>query len=143
MLQSVTGSIRSQSQTWLSDWITTANNYNIIRFLIFILLIYGKESACNAGELDPILGLGWQILLEKGMAIYTNILVWRIPWTELLNRLQFMKSQGVKHDWVTNTFGFFSWPIYYKYFYPGGCYVCTKEECVFRFCWMECSVYVC
>ena len=36
-----------------------------------------KESACNAGP-----SLGWEDLLEKGMAIHSSILAWRIPWTE-------------------------------------------------------------
>ena len=26
--------------------------------------------------------LGWEELLEKGMATHSNILAWRIPWTE-------------------------------------------------------------
>ena len=26
--------------------------------------------------------LGWEDLLEKGMAIHSSILAWRIPWTE-------------------------------------------------------------
>ena len=26
--------------------------------------------------------LGWEDLLEKGMATYSSILAWRIPWTE-------------------------------------------------------------
>ena len=26
--------------------------------------------------------LGWEDSLEKGMAIHSNILTWRIPWTE-------------------------------------------------------------
>ena len=26
--------------------------------------------------------LGWEDLLEKGIAIHTRILAWRIPWTE-------------------------------------------------------------
>ena len=26
--------------------------------------------------------LGWEDPLEKGMAIHTSILAWRIPWTE-------------------------------------------------------------
>ena len=26
--------------------------------------------------------LGWEDLLEKGMATHSSILVWRIPWTE-------------------------------------------------------------
>ena len=26
--------------------------------------------------------LGWEVPLEKGMAMYSSILAWRIPWTE-------------------------------------------------------------
>ena len=39
--------------------------------------------------------LGWEDPLEKGMATHSNILAWRIPWTEELGRLQFMGSQRV------------------------------------------------
>ena len=41
--------------------------------------------------------------LEKGMAIHSNILAWRIPQTEEPGRLQPMKSQWIGHDWATNT----------------------------------------
>ena len=37
----------------------------------------GKESACNVGDLSSILGL--EDPLEKGMAIHSSILAWRIP----------------------------------------------------------------
>ena len=40
--------------------------------------------------------------LEKGMATHSNILAWRIPWTEEPGRLQSMGSQRVGHDWVTS-----------------------------------------
>ena len=40
----------------------------------------GKESACNVGDLGLIPGLGRS--LEKGMATYSSIHAWRIPWTE-------------------------------------------------------------
>ena len=42
-------------------------------------------------------------LLEKGMATHSNILAWRIPWTEEPDGLQFMESQRVGRDWTTNT----------------------------------------
>ena len=29
-----------------------------------------------------VLSLGWEDPLEKGMATHSNILAWRIPWTE-------------------------------------------------------------
>ena len=35
----------------------------------------GKESACNAGDLD------WEDPLEKGKATHSSILAWRFPWT--------------------------------------------------------------
>ena len=50
-----------------------------------ILLSDGKESTCNAGELGWI--LGQEDPLEKGMTTYSNILGWRIPWTEEPDRL--------------------------------------------------------
>ena len=31
--------------------------------------------------------LDWEDLLEKEMAIHSNILAWRIPWTEKLGEL--------------------------------------------------------
>ena len=37
--------------------------------------------------------LGWEDLLEKGMAIHSSILAWRIPWTEEPGRLQSMGLQ--------------------------------------------------
>ena len=42
--------------------------------------------------------LGWEDLLEKGMAIHSSILVWRIPRTEEPGGLQSMASQRVRHD---------------------------------------------
>ena len=40
-------------------------------------------------------------LLEKGMAIHSSILAWRIPWTEEPGRLQSMGSQRLRHDLAT------------------------------------------
>ena len=39
--------------------------------------------------------LGWEDPLEKGMAIHSSILAWRIPWTEEPGRLMTMGSQRV------------------------------------------------
>ena len=39
----------------------------------------GKESACNAGDLDSIPQLG--IYLEKGKETHSSVLAWTIPWT--------------------------------------------------------------
>ena len=42
--------------------------------------------------------LGWEDLLEKGMATPSSILVWRIPWTEESGKPQSMGSQRIGHD---------------------------------------------
>ena len=50
----------------------------------------GKESTCNAGNPGFIPGLGRSP--EKGKATHSNILAWRIPWTEEPGGLQSMGS---------------------------------------------------
>ena len=42
--------------------------------------------------------LGWEDPLEKGTAMHSSILAWRIPWTEEPGRLQSMGSQRVRHN---------------------------------------------
>ena len=42
--------------------------------------------------------LGWEDILEKGMATHSSILAWRIPWPEEPGGLQSMGSQKVGHD---------------------------------------------
>ena len=42
--------------------------------------------------------LGQEDPLEKGMAIHSCILAWRIPWTEEAGGLQSTGSQRVRHD---------------------------------------------
>ena len=56
----------------------------------------GKEFTCNAGDLVLIPGLGRSS--GEGMATHSNILAWRIPWTEEPGGLQSMESQRVGHD---------------------------------------------
>ena len=55
----------------------------------------GKEPACNVGD------LGWEDPLEEGMATHSNILAWRIPWTEELGRIQSTGLQRVGHNLET------------------------------------------
>ena len=52
----------------------------------------GKESPCNARNPSLIPGLGRS--LEKGLATYSSILAWRIPWTEEPDGLHSMGSQS-------------------------------------------------
>ena len=53
-----------------------------------------------------IQSLGQDERLEKGMATHSNILAWRIPWTEEPGRLQSMGLQIAGYDLVTNSFTF-------------------------------------
>ena len=55
----------------------------------------GKESAVQETRVQS---LAWEDPLEKGMATHSNILSWRLPWTEGLGGLQSMGSQRVGHD---------------------------------------------
>ena len=47
--------------------------------------------------------LGWEDPLEKKMATHSSILAWRIPWMEESGGPQSTGSQGVGHDWATDT----------------------------------------
>ena len=42
--------------------------------------------------------LGQEDPLEKGMAMHSSILAWRIPWMEESGPLQSMGSQQVRHN---------------------------------------------
>ena len=42
--------------------------------------------------------LGWEDLLEDGMATHSSILAWRIPMEEELGRLLSIGLQRVRHD---------------------------------------------
>ena len=50
-----------------------------------------------------ILSLGWADPLEKGLATHSNILAWRISWTEEPGGLQSMGSQRADATEVTST----------------------------------------
>ena len=55
-----------------------------------------KNLPANAGDAGSI--PGWEDPMEKGMATYSSILAWRIPWTEESGGLQSMGLQRVGHD---------------------------------------------
>ena len=42
--------------------------------------------------------LGWEDPLEKGMATYSSILAWRVPWAEEPGELQSIGLQRVGHN---------------------------------------------
>ena len=52
-----------------------------------------KNPPANTEEETPIQSLGRIYPLEEGMATYSSILAWRIPWTEESDGLQSIASQ--------------------------------------------------
>ena len=50
--------------------------------------------------------LGREYPLEEGLATHSNVLAWKVPWTEEPGGLQFLGLQRVRHNWVTNIFTF-------------------------------------
>ena len=90
----------------------TSVNWNMEVKHSFGAFLVGSDSneyPCNVGT--QVQSLGWEDSLEKEMATHSNTLVWRIPWTEEPGGLKSMRSQRVRHDWVTNSF-LFLWHLY-------------------------------
>ena len=71
-------------------------------FLGFLGSSDGKASACNAGDLGSIPGLGrslsWEDPLEKKLATDSSILAWKILWMEEPGGLQSVGSQRAGHN---------------------------------------------
>ena len=40
-----------------------------------------ENPPASAEDIRDVASLGWEDLPEKGMAIHSGILAWRIPWT--------------------------------------------------------------
>ena len=65
-----------------------------------------RNLPAQAGDArEKVWSLGWEDLLEKGMATHCSILAWRTPWTEEPGELQFLGSQRVGQDWATEHTG--------------------------------------
>ena len=77
------------------------NIYTLLNMGALLLVQTVKNLA--AMQESQVQSLGQEDPLEKGMATHSSILAWRIPWTQEPGGLQSMGSQGVGHDWVTNT----------------------------------------
>ena len=52
----------------------------------------------SATQETQVRSLGWEDPLKVSTAIHSNILAWRIPWTEEPGGLQSMGSQRVGYD---------------------------------------------
>ena len=62
-----------------------------------VSLVAQMVKSLPTGQETRVQSLGQEDPLEKGMATHSNILAWRIPWTEEPGWLQSMRSQRVGH----------------------------------------------
>ena len=71
-------------------------------FYFYLVAISGWNPPTNAGDTRNEGSIpGSEDPLEEEMAAYSNILAWRIPWTEEPGGLQSMGSQRVRHNGLT------------------------------------------
>ena len=56
-----------------------------------------KNLPANAGNARDV---GGEDSLEKEMATHSNIIAWKIPWTEEPGWLQYMRLERVGQDWA-------------------------------------------
>ena len=68
---------------------STIKQASLVAYLVKSLPAMQKTWVRSLGQEDP---------LEKEMATHSNILAWRIQWTEEPDRLQSMGLQRVRHD---------------------------------------------
>ena len=69
---------------------------NTLKYMGFLVAQMVKNLPATRETWVP--SLGWEDPLEKGMVTHSNILAWRIPWTEESGGLQSMGSKRVGHD---------------------------------------------
>ena len=59
---------------------------------------YGESMRARLLSFFPLCATPWTSPFEEEMATHSNILVWRIPWTD-----ESMGLHRVRHDWAINT----------------------------------------
>ena len=66
------------------DSLKSEQNFQLNKYIILLLASLVAHMVKNPPAMQEtrIRSLGWEDPLEEGMATYSSILVWRIPWTE-------------------------------------------------------------
>ena len=73
-----------------------------------------KNPPDNADLRNTVLSLGQEDPLEKEMATHSNILAWRILWTEEPGGLQSMGSHTIRYDWHDLVRMYATWEAHWK-----------------------------
>ena len=81
---------------WRKTWLSHITVYHLWGFPPGAVV---KNPTANTG--DVVQSLGQEDLLEKEIATHSNILVWKIPWTQEPGMLQSLGSQRIGHDLAT------------------------------------------
>ena len=88
----------------ISTWFFLATNFFIGAWLLWAPLMVSQRIKSLALTQETwVRSLGRENPLEKGMVTHSNILAWRILWTEEPGRRQSTGSQRIGHDRATNT----------------------------------------
>ena len=94
-----------KGRLFLTIWLILCPNMQICQTSRGFIIAYSVTWASLVAQLVKNLSamcktwvqsLGWEDPLEKGKAIHSSILAWRIPWI-----IQSMGSQRVGHNWAT------------------------------------------
>ena len=70
----------------------------VLSFSAVVFLVAQTVKRLPATQETWVQSLGQEDPLEKGMAIHSSILAWRIPWTEEPGELQSMRSKRLGQD---------------------------------------------
>ena len=71
-----------------------------IHIHVWASLVAQWLKSLTAMQETRVQALGWEDPLEKKMATHSNILAWKIPWTEKPGGLQSVGQQTVGHNWA-------------------------------------------
>ena len=82
---------------WICSWVTDITIIWPVKGAFQVALVV-KNPPANAGE-TWVQSLGPEDPLKEGRATHSNVLAWRIPWTEEPGGLQSMGLQRVRHNW--------------------------------------------
>ena len=89
-----------ESQRALVMWLISVDIYSTKNLASLVAQMVKNLLQCQETQVSS---LDQEDPLEKGIAIHSSILAWRIPWIEEPGRLQSLVSKRVRHDWMTNT----------------------------------------
>ena len=99
----------SEASATLSSWLHFDRFFHLERTMVWTMA-QGKRGLEHASPVDMLVWAGgFSLHLPAGFTgdapsrDHSNILAWRIAWTEGPGRLQSMGSQTVGHNWATNT----------------------------------------